>query len=86
MNDLTALLQRGGGGINLRQAVVSAVSGGVATVVIGTTEITARYLKPAPSVGDTVLLTYLGNSPVVLGSFASKTATLIAEKEGENNA
>jgi hypothetical protein len=84
MNDLTALLQRGEGGVNLRQAVVSAVSGGVATVVIGTTEIKARYLKPAPSVGDTVLVTYLSNSPVVVGAFAPKTTTLSKQKaEGE---
>ena len=55
-------------------------------MVVGTTEFRARYLKPAPSVGDTVLLTYLSNTPVVLGAFASKTATLRTEKEGENNA
>ena len=85
MNELTTLLQRGGGGVNLRQGVVSSVTGGVAKVVIGTTEINARYLKPAPSAGDTVLVTYLSNSPVVLGAFAAKTTTLV-EGEGEQDA
>ena len=85
MNDLSDFLQRGAGGVLLRQGVVSSVSGGVAHVVIGSSTIKARHLKPAPVSGDTVLLTYLGNSPVVLGSFAAKTATLV-DGEGENNA
>ena len=85
MNDLAQLLQRGAGGVALRQGVVSSVSGGLAAVVIGTTEIQARYLLPAPKAGDTVLLTYLGSTPVVLGSFAAKAATL-GNGEGEQDA
>ncbi len=69
MNELAEYLRKGTGGVSLRQGVVSSVSGGTATVVIGVTEIKARFLKPAPAAGDTVLLTYLGNTPVVLGSF-----------------
>ena len=85
MNNLAQFLQRGEGGVALRQGVVSAVGSGVATVVIGVTGIQARYLKPAPTVGDTVLVTYLGSTPVVLGSFAAKSTNLV-DGEGDNNA
>jgi hypothetical protein len=85
MNELTALLQRGESSIRLRQGVVSSVSGGIAKVAVGSAEINARYLKPAPSAGDTVLLTYLSNNPVVLGAFAAKTTTLV-DGEGEQDA
>lgn len=85
MSDFALLLQQGAPP-NLRQGVVASVAGGVCYVVVGTTEIRARYLTPAPSAGDTVLLTYLSNTPVVLGAFARKTATLIAEEEGEQDA
>lgn len=85
MNDLQQLLQRGQGPQTLRQGVVASVSGGLATVQIGSAQITARYLRPAPEVGETVLLTYLSNNPVVLGSFAAKTATLV-DGEGEQDA
>ncbi len=85
MSDLTDFLQRGGGGFALRQGVVASVAGGMAAVTIGSTQINARYLKPAPSAGDTVLFTYVGNNPVVLGSFAAKSTTLV-DGEGENNA
>ena len=85
MNELASFLQRGGGGVSLRQGVVSAVAGGVATVSIGSTQIKARYLKPAPAVGETVLLTYLSNNPVVLGAFAAKPTTL-GNGEGEKDA
>lgn len=82
---MAAFLQRGGGGMSLRQGVVSAVAGGVATVSVGSTQIKARYLKPAPAVGETVLMTYLSNNPVVLGAFAPKTTTLV-DGEGEQDA
>ena len=85
MNDLQQLLQRGAGPQTLRQGVVTAVSGGNATVQIGSSQIKARYLRPAPEVGETVLLTYLSNNPVVLGAFAPK-ATNLADGEGEQDA
>lgn len=85
MNDLAVFLQRGGGGIGLRQGVVVSVGGGMATVRVGSAEFDARYLQPAPTAGDTVLLTYVSNNPVVLGSFAAKAATL-GNGEGEQDA
>lgn len=85
MNDLQQLLQRGEGPQRLRQGVVTAVSGGIATVAIGASSINARYLRPDPEVGETVLLTYLSNNPVVLGAFAPKATTLV-DGEGEQDA
>ena len=85
MNDLEQLLARGSGPQMLRQGVATAVSGGIVTVQIGSATINARYLRPVPEVGETVLLTYLSNNPVVLGAFAPK-ATNLADEEGEQDA
>jgi hypothetical protein len=84
MNDLAEILAKNSQGAMFRQGKVSGVAAGVADVVIGDATVKARYLMPAPATGATVLLVYVGNSPVVVGAFASKTATLSEQKdEGE---
>ena len=76
MNDLAEILAKNAKGAQFRQGKVSGVAGGVADVVIGDATVKARYLLPAPATGATVLLVYVGNSPVVVGAFAPKTATV----------